>query len=355
MNFASDNWAGVPEEMIEALARANAGPVPAYGGDAVTADVEKRFAEVFETDLRVLFVATGTAANSLSLAALTPPYGVILCHPESHIMEDEGGAPEFFSGGARLAAVPGRNGKIDASGLEAALARFAHAAGRFQPPAAVSLTQASEAGTLYRPDEIAAIGELCRSHGLRLHMDGARFANAVAALGCAPADITWRAGVDLLSFGATKNGALAAEAIVVFGNVDINDLAQRRKQAGHLLSKSRFVAAQFEACFHDGLWLKLAAHANAMAARLAGGLREIAPVRLAYPVEANEVFAILPERLAEGLAEGGAVYYRWPGGGEGNDDSAGPGEVMVRLVASFATSEDDVDAFLALARELAVR
>jgi threonine aldolase len=337
MDFRSDNGAGASPEIIAALASANAGTAAAYGADETTARLERRFAALFEHDVAVFPVATGTAANALALAALTPPWGVVYCHEEAHAAIDECGAPEFFTGGAKLIAVPGADAKIAPDAVAARLTErgFVHHA----QAAAISVSQATEAGTLYRPDEMAALGAFARRHGLALHVDGARFANAVAALGCAPADITWRAGVDALSFGATKNGALAAEAVLFFEPERARDFGYRRKRGGHLLSKMRFLSAQLEAYLANGLWLANARHANGMASRLGAGLARLEGARLRHPVEANEVFVELPERVIRALGESGFQFYRW-GGAEAT---------CLRLVASFATRAADVDAFIAAA------
>lgn len=340
-NFCSDNVAGAAPEILQALTRAGAaGAMMPYGADPLTARVEKRLAEIFETDLAVYFVATGTAANALSLAAMCPPHGAVYCHRDSHVNVDECGAPEFFTGGAKLVVLDGRDGKLDAAGLEAALAQGWAGVEHHSQPAAVSLTQASEAGTVYRRDEIAAISELCRSHGLGLHMDGARFANALVTLGCGPADATWRAGIDVLSFGATKNGALAAEAVLVFRSGPSDGFRFRRKRAGHLFSKMRFLSAQLDAYLEDDLWLANARHANAMAARLAVGLRDIGTVEFLYPVEANELFVSLPAAIRDGLAADNFAFYPWAAGGPD----------CIRLVTAFDTPAAAVESFIASAR-----
>ena len=267
MLFGSDNWAGAADEVMAALQRANAGLAPAYGGDALTRAVEQRFAEVFDHEVAVFFVATGGAANGLALSALTPPWGMVLCHEESHIQMDECAGPEFFTGGAKLLPMPGHAAKLDADTVGRTLAGMPARPPHGAPARVLSLTQATECGTVYAPGEVAALGALAREHGLRVHVDGARFANAVAALGCHPADLSWRAGVDVLCFGGSKNGALAAEAVVFFDPSLAHDFAHRRKRSGHLWSKQRFLRAQFEALFDDGLWLRLATHANTMARR----------------------------------------------------------------------------------------
>jgi threonine aldolase len=343
MNFASDNVTPAAPEILEALARGNEGAAMPYGADAATERLEPLFAELFETEVKIFPVATGTAANVLSLAVMTPPYGAIYCHRESHINSDECGAPELYTGGAKLVAMEGAHGKITADDLAARLAGAGAGDVHHVQPAAISITQASEAGTVYTADEIAAIGDLARSHGLGLHMDGARFANAVAALGCAPADITWRAGVDALSFGATKNGALAAEAIVLFKPELAETMGYRRKRGGHLFSKMRALSLQLEAYLEGGRWLAFARHANEMAAELASGLDGLAGVAILHPVEANEIFLTLPAALADGLLAEGFMFYRW-------GDEAVP---TARLVTGFDTKREDVRAFIATAARLA--
>jgi threonine aldolase len=339
MDFSSDNAAGASAEIIAAIAAANSGSAAAYGADAITARLGEQFARLFDHEVAVFPVATGTAANALALAALTPPWGIVYCHEEAHVAIDECGAPEFFTGGAKLLPLPGEHAKLTPDAIAARLTErgFVHHA----QPAAISISQSTEAGTLYRPGEIAALGAFARRERLALHMDGARFGNAVAALGCAPADITWRAGVDVLSFGATKNGALAAEAVIFFDPAKAAEFGYRRKRGGHLLSKMRFLSAQLEAYLAGGLWLANARHANAMASRLAAGLAHLPRARLRHPTEANEVFVELPDAAIRALAAEGFKFYRW-GGAEA---------LCLRLVASFATTADEVDSFLAAARK----
>jgi threonine aldolase len=338
MNFRSDNVTGIAPAILAALAEANAGSAASYGADAVSEGLARRFAALFEHPVEVFPVATGTAANALALATLAPPWGVVYCHEAAHIQVDECGAPEFYAGGAKLLALPGRDGKLTPATLEQAMS--GRGVVHHAQPAAISISEASEAGTLYRPEEVAALGALARRHGLALHMDGARFANAVAALGCAPAALTWRAGVDALSFGATKNGALAAEAVVFFDREKAAGFAYRRKRGGHLFSKMRFLSAQLDAYLTDGLWLANARHANAMAARLSAGLAALPGARLSHPTEANEVFVELPEAAIAALDAAGFGFYRW--GGEGSP--------ALRLVTAFDTREADVDACIATAR-----
>ena len=341
MKFASDNVSGVAPEIMAALQAANAGTASSYGADDWTGRLQAQFAELFETELAVMPVVSGTAANALALAVLTPPYGAIYCHAESHVNLEEAGAPEFYAGGAKLIPLAGAEAKFSAQALEDALATvpedFVHVA----RPSAVTITQSTELGALYSLDEVAAIGAAARRHGLYFHMDGARFANAVAALGVSPAELTWRLGVDALSFGATKNGAMAAEAVVLFDKSLFVDLAYRHKRGGHLLSKMRFVSAQLEAYLADDLWLRSAAHANAMAARLAAGLEATDGAELAARVAANEVFVALPDAVIEAVAAAGWGLHRW----------GGPASRTVRLVAAFDTGEADVDGVLECIRD----
>lgn len=338
MDFSSDNVTGVAPEIMAALAAANSGAQASYGADAITERLTRRFSEVFEREVAVFPVATGTAANALALAALTPPWGVVYGHRDAHFQVDECGAPEFYTGGAKLRMLDGDHGKITAADLAAAI--MGKGVVHHAQPATVSLTQSTEAGTVYQAGEIEAIGEVCRGHGLGLHVDGSRFANAVAALNRSPADLTWRAGVGALSFGATKNGAMAAEAVIFFDPKQAQDFAFRRKRGGHLFSKMRFLSAQLEAYLAGDLWLRNARHANRMAARLAEGLARIPGAKLQHPVEANEIFVELPDLVIRGLFADGFQFHRW-------DNEA---SVVIRLVTAFDTALATVDAFLAAAR-----
>lgn len=346
MLFASDNRAGAPPEIIEAIAREATRFGIAYGESPLDRAVEARFSEIFEREVAVFFVGTGTAANGLALAAVAKPAGAVFCHRESHIVEDEFGGVEFLTGGARLVTIDGPLGKVDPASLAAAIDRFASGAVHSGQPMAVSITQMSEAGTVYTPDETGAIADLAHGHGLPLHMDGARFVNALVHLGVSPAEATWKAGVDLLSFGATKNGCIAAEALVFLDPGRAKDARFLRQRAGHLFSKSRFIAAQFDAYFRDDLWLRLARHANEMGKRLRAGLAASSTARLAWPTQGNETFAVLWRADAERLREAGAEFYEWvvP---HGSGIGLHADEVLVRLVASFMTTSDDVDRFLA--------
>ncbi|GAB1538231.1 low specificity L-threonine aldolase [Scytonema sp. NUACC21] len=335
MNFCSDNVVGVSPEIMAALMASNHGMAMPYGNDDCSQHLNVLLSELFETEVLVFPVATGTAANALALSMMTPNYGAIYCHYQSHINCDECGAPEFFTGGAKLVTLPGEHGKIKAIDLAIVLARAGVGVVHHVQPAAVSLSQATEAGTVYSIDEVSQIAEVARSHGLTLHMDGARFANAVVNLGCSPADITWRAGVDVLSFGATKNGAMAAEAVVFFNHDLAHTFRYRLKRSGHLFSKMQFLSVQLEAYVKNDLWLKNAAHANQMARNLAQKLTTLPGITLCHPVEANEIFVQMPEQIIVGLLNEGFKFYRWDG-----EDST-----IVRLVTAFNTTEEAIAAF----------
>ena len=347
MNFASDNSAGIAPGILSALARANDGFALGYGNDEQTHSVERRIGEIFEREVAVFLTPTGTAANALSLAHVTPPWGGVLCHEQSHIMTDECGAPEFFGGGLKLIGLRGENCKLSPSTLRQAIERYSGHVPHQVNAAALSITQATEAGTIYRADEIAGLAEIAHAHGLSVHMDGARFGNALARMNVSPADATWRAGVDVLSFGATKGGAMAAEAVVFFDPKRAAGMPERRKRAGHLLSKHRFLAAQFEAFLANDYWLTLARHANAMADRLAEGLR-VAGATIVWPVEANIVFTLLPQALDAKLKAAGAAYYVRSNALAGDDVAIAPDHMLVRLVTSFATHESEIEKFTAL-------
>lgn len=342
-NFRSDNEYPVAAEIMAALALVNEGPAHAYGEDAVTGRLRQRFCELFERDVVIYPLASGTAANSLAVAQSCGSVGAVVCHRDAHLNTDECGAPEFFSGGAKLLALDGADGKLVPAGVEETVAASLAMGEHASRPRLLSLTQATELGTVYTPDEVAALAAAAHRDGLRVHMDGARLANALATLDCSLAEITWRAGVDLVSFGATKNGAMLAEALVIFDPADTVELARRRKQAGHLLSKMRYVSAQLEAYLADDLWLRLAAAANRRARDLANGLAACPGTELLHPVQSNEIFMRLPDSLAEGLHARGFEFHPWPHSGRG----------VYRLVTSFATPAQAVADCLAAARELA--
>ncbi|MFC3325333.1 threonine aldolase family protein [Mesorhizobium cantuariense] len=344
MFFASDNWAGAHPNIAAGLSANSGGFSTAYGDGALDQVVYQRFSEIFEREVAVFFVATGTAANSLALTTYNKPGGISFAHRESHVIEDECGAPEYFSGGSRLHAIDGALGKIDPHNLERTIGRFAPEIVHWGRPMAVSITQSTEVGTIYGLNEIETISAIAKQHSVPLHMDGARFANALVALDTTPAEMTWKRGVDVLSFGGTKNGCWCAEAIVLFDLDRARELAFLRKRAAQLFSKSRFVAAQFEAYFKDGLWLETARNANAMAARLAAAIEDSATAKLAWPPQANEVFAVIKKAEAEKLQAAGAAFYDWhkPHGFDGH---IGEDELLYRFVTSFATTAEEVDRF----------
>ncbi len=337
MNFFSDNTTGVAPEIMAALLDTNHGQAMPYGEDDITAGLANLYGALFETEVAVFPVGTGTAANALALSLMTPPYGAIYCHREAHIEVDECGAPELFSGGAKLVVLDGDDGKIPSATLEAALEKAGGGDVHHVPPAALSLTQLTECGTVYTPREVMALSEVAHGQGLHVHMDGARFANAVASLGCSPAEASWRSGVDILTFGATKNGALAAEAVIIFKPELAREAAYRHKRVGQLFSKMRFISVQLEAYIADGLWLDNARRANAQAARLAEGIEVTPGVRLLHPVQGNELFATMSEPVLSGLLADGFTFNRWYEGGV----------VTARLVTAFNTAPEDIDAFIA--------
>ena len=331
MRFFSDNAAAAHPKVIEAIAASNRLDT-AYDGDAWSLSLDGAFSELFETEVRAFWVATGTAANCLALAALCPPYRSILCHRDAHIEVDEAGAPGFFTGGAKLVLLDGRGAKIAPDTVAAACELIRDDVHQVQP-AVVSITNASEGGLVYRVAEVAALGDMARQRGLAFHLDGARFANAVATTGSSPADLSWRAGVDAMSFGFIKNGGLSAEALILFRTELADEIAVRRKRAGHLASKGRMLAAQILALLEDGLWLDNARAANAAAQRLA----EAAGERLVDPVEANELFVRVTDAEAEDLRAQGFDFYEW-----------GPGQV--RFVTSW---DSDFEAVSRLAAAIA--
>jgi threonine aldolase len=336
VRFFSDNTATACPEVLAALSEVNHGRAKSYGDDEWTLRIDEALGAFFGTEVRAFVVVTGTAANSLSLATLTPPYGTVFAHEAAHILNDECGAPEFYSGGGRVVGVPGPNGKLTVETLGGVLDDL-HVSVHSMQPAAISLTQATELGTSYRPEEIAALSALAHRHRLHVHMDGARFANSVEFLGCAPADISWRAGVDVLSFGATKNGALAAEAVVFFNRDLVRDFELRRKRAGHLISKSRYVSAQLLAYVTNDVWRRNAARANGFARQIGAA----AGSALLFPVEANELFLKLGAEGKKQLREAGFEFH--PAGSESSGDT--------RFVVSWDQPESDVAALCKALRE----
>jgi threonine aldolase len=341
MQFASDNRAGVTPEILDAIAEEASTFGGAYAEDEASDQLEARFAEVFERDVRVFPVLTGTAANSLALACCCDPWGAVVCHSESHIAVDECGAPEFYGGGLRLVPIEGDGHQLDAAGLTRMLE--AVAAERTDvhrvPLQALSVTNLSELGHAYSPDETAALCDAARAHGLATHLDGARFANAVVGTGATPADLTWRSGIDVMSFGATKNGALAAEAVIFFDASRAETFERRRKRAGQLFSKMRFVSVQLLASLAGDRWLTTARHANRQARDLADGLSGAPGVVSCSDPDGNEVFVLVEPPTAEAWKAAGAQFYGSPSGDR----------VMIRLVTSFATTDEHLSTFLEVA------
>ncbi len=331
MNFKSDNAAGVCPEMMSALQAANTGFAASYGADEYSKQLQKKVAEIFEHEVTIYLTSTGTAANGLALSAIVPAYGTIYCHTHAHINTDECGAPELFTG-AKLTVIAGAHGKINGQELENQIAFDNDIRPHASKPSAISVTQLNEGGTAYSLDELAAIEACAQRHGLHLHMDGARFANALVTLGCTPAHMTWKSGVDVMSFGATKNGAMMAEMVVFFNQDLAKDFDYRHKRAGQLLSKTRFEAAQFLAYLENDLWLNNARHSNVMAQKLAALLKTIPGVSIDHEIHGNELFVNMPATLANHLLDHGAHFYSW-----------GPG--LYRLVTSWMTTEHEVAEF----------
>jgi threonine aldolase len=345
MFFSSDNWAGAHTKIAERLTTEAGGFAAAYGTSELDRRIEKRFAEIFEHEVEVFFVSTGTAANSLSLAAVQRPGGITFCHTTAHVAEDECGAPDFFSG-ARLALVEGSAGKIDTEALVRKINHYPQDAVHHGRATAVTITQATEIGTVYSLAEIQAISEISKANGLPLHMDGARFANALVSLDVTPAEMTWKSGVDIVSFGGTKNGCWCAEAILFFNRDHAKDMHFIRKRTAQLFSKSRFVSAQFESYFEDNLWLDLARKANGMADRLRSGIESSSAATLAWPTISNEIFAVVSKEAIDRARARGAQFYDWPVA-DADSHLVGPNDGLIRLVTSFATTEQHVDDFLA--------
>lgn len=337
MNFKSDNVAPAHPQILQALIDANHGQQSAYGNDPFSQRLQERISEIFETEVSVFQTSTGTAANCLALSALCERRGQIYCHSHAHINSEEGGAPEFFTCGAKLISINGPDGKISVAEVESHILHAQAMSPHLQRPACISITQATESGTVYSLQELSHIHHLAQQYDVPIHMDGARFANALVALGCTPAEMTWKAGVDALCLGATKNGALCAEAVIFFQPKWAVNALCLQKQFGQLMSKMRYSSAQFLGFFQDDLWRQCAQHANAMAQKLAHVFIEN-NMTIAHPVEANEVFVFLDKTVAHKLQEAGVGFYQW-----------GPAEDnLYRFVASFYTTEADIENFRTL-------
>ena len=333
VKFASDNVAGACPEVLDALMKANEGDSAPYGNDDYSKVLQEKFSEIFEKEVIVYPTASGTAANALALSTMTPVFGNIYCHKLAHINTDECGAPEFYTGGAKLIPLTGINGKITPEELEKNISGTGIV--HHTQPSSVSITQVCETGEVYELDEIKKIADVANKHKLNMHMDGARFANALVALNCTPAEMTWKSGIDVLSFGATKNGCIAAEAIIFFKPELVGNISFLMKRAGHLLSKMRFVSAQLDAYISNDVWLKNAKQANEMGKKLSDGLVKHNSIKLAYPTQANEVFAKFPREMIEHL---NSLGYKM------NEDEL-DGQA-VRLVAAWNTQNSDVESFL---------
>lgn len=341
MNFGSDHVYGVHPRIMQALLDANSGTATSYCYDDGAAAAETRLSEVFEKDVKVFQVLNGTAANSLALSALVPSHGAVLCHESSHIVTDECNAPEMFTGGAKLVGLAGADGKIFPADIAARLKNFGHDE-HGPKPLALSFANSTERGTVYAVAEVAALGEVAARHGLKLHMDGSRFANALVAAGCSAAELTWKAGVDVLSFGGSKNGGMYLEAVIFFNHKLAEDFRFRRKRAAQLVAKGRFLSAQMLAYLQGDLWLANARHANGVAAKLGAGLAALQGVTLSYPVEANAVFATMPRKTFEAVQRQGAEFWEYP------VPDTPDGQAHCRFVTSWATPEADAADVVAL-------
>lgn len=342
MYFGSDNTTGASEQIMHDLMIANQGFSSAYGDDEWTLKAKESIQQMLDKEAEVFFVTTGTAANCLALASMTPPWGSILCHGQAHIINDELTAPEFFTQGARLVGLDQGLAKLSLSTVNHFLTNNSAHPPHTTEPSVLSITQLNESGQLYSIEEIKTLTTLAHQHGLTVHMDGARFSNAVAAIGCHPADISWKAGVDVLCLGATKNGALCAEAVVFFNKDLARNFEAQRKRSGHLISKSRFIGAQFCSWLKNDHWLELATHANNMACDLSIALKELPFIKPVWPVQGNEVFMVMPKKVISYAQSQGAVFYEWPQSllPDGFDITAE--EELVRFVTSFKTTAEDI-------------
>jgi threonine aldolase len=348
MNFGSDNQSGASEKVMQALVEANAGSMGSYGADEYTIKAEQLLRDVFECDLKAFFVSSGTAANCLALSSIVSPHQQILCHEHAHILNDELSAPEFFTGGARMRGFDLDAPKLRAESLETYLTNFEGHTPHTANPGALSLTQLAETGVAYSLEELRGLTDLAHEYGLKVHMDGARFTNALLGLGCSAADMSWKSGIDVLCLGASKNGALAAESIIFFNTELADGFEYRRKRAGHLLSKGRLLGAQFCAWLEDDHWLQLAEGSNKHAAKLARGLECSQHASLVWPVDGNELFVKISNERISKLRAQGAVFYEWPERFLGLQHGRRENSTLVRMVTSFITTEAEVNEFLSL-------
>ena len=346
LNLASDNVSGMSQPVLAALIAANAGAEPAYGTDQWTAKAEALLSIVFEHEVSVFLVATGTGANALALAAMSPPWGAIFCHSEAHVLDDECGAPEMFTDGAKLVGVAGVGGKLTVEALAPVVEHFTPGVIKSVQPAALSISQVTEAGTIYTLDEIRTLGQFAKQHKMMFHLDGARFGNAMVSLGCTPAEMTWKAGVDVVTFGATKNGCMACEAIIFFNKAHAEAMPYRRKRGGHTVSKGRLLGAQMVGYLENDHWIDNARHANAMATALTEGLKTIAGVKLPWLTQANEVFVVVPKTASARLAQAHIRAAPWGSTSLPEGFSIGQDEQFLRFVTSFTTTRQDIETVL---------
>jgi len=348
MYFGSDNQTGASDQVFDFMQQANKGITGAYASDEWTQRAVEDIQRVFECDAAVHFVSTGTAANSLALSCMARPWDSIICHGQAHIINDELTAPEFFTGGARLVGLDTQRATLSSESLANYLAQGSAHPPHNAVPAVLSLTQLNESGQAYTKAQITDLCRIAHEADLTVHMDGARFANAIVSLNCSPADITWRAGVDVLCLGATKNGALSAEAVIFFNKSLERTFIQQRKRSGHLISKSRWLGAQFVGWLHKDHWLDLAKHANLMAKKLEAGLQQSKQCQTVWSAEGNELFVVIPNALIKRLREEGAIFYEWPKSFLEPSLSIDDNHDVVRLVTSFRTTEAEVEQFIRL-------
>jgi threonine aldolase len=341
MNFTSDNTHIIAKPILNAIMKANKSSVASYGGDEITKKAKEKICDLFDIEAEIFFVTSGTAANALSISSITPPYGSVFCHNESHIHLEECGAPEFFSGGCKLIPIQGFAGKISSESFQDAIND--HPSDRFDLiPSCLSVTQSTECGTIYNEKEISDLTSIAHKNNIKVHMDGARFANAISTLKINPSELTWKAGIDIMSFGSTKNGTMSAESIIVFNKKISDDINLRIKRSGHLLSKMRFLSIQMDSYVTDNLWIDLANKANEMAQYMYKKLSEVNNIKVPWKVQSNEVFVILPKRIEQELSKRNIKYHKWSKVGISNIIDK-DNEEFIRLVMSFNTKKNEID------------
>jgi len=350
MNFTSDNTEIIAEPILNAILKANKYPVKSYGEDEITKKAKEKICDLFNIDAEIYFVTSGTAANALGISSVTPPYGSVFCHNESHIHLEECGAPEFYTGGCKLIPINGFAGKISKESFASAINDYPSDKYGFKP-SCLSITQSTECGTVYSEKEVTELSSLANKHSIKVHMDGARFANAISTLKIKPSKITWESGIDLMSFGTTKNGTMSAEAIIIFNKKISKDMNLRIKRSGHLLSKMRFLSIQMDSYITNNLWIDLANKANSMAKYMYQELLLIDYIDIPWKVEANEVFILLPKRIEKKLIKLGIQFHKWSKIGIkpliSNDDKE-----FIRLVTSYNTTKNEIDQFIAILNDI---